>query len=183
MTKNRIIIVAGLVIIAGFVLYGASSNWFSFNLKTTQSVTPTANNVPGTLPYPNVGIFYTPSGDKAPYGNFTFQYPSSLIRTTSTLKIGKTGKTNNVVVLSDRYNIDPGAMIEINSPDKTCEDYAVCKEIVGTATSTTGVSKEFARIVIGTNSENPDFLGWFDEVVKSFKVLELPPVPIEVEPQ
>lgn len=179
--KNKIILAAGLVVIVGLVLYGVSSDWFNF-LSVSESdeagervvgeEQPPLPEIVGPLPE-IVGIFYTTSVDKAPYGNFTFQYPSALLLDKNELEKDSSGKEYHFVVLKDRFGIDPGATVEINAPDATCENYEKCQEIDG--------------IVIGTDSTNAEFIKMFDEIAANFEVFEPPQLPqfppIEVEPQ
>ncbi|GEM_PF-4082320 len=168
--KNFTLIVA--LVVAGIV--ATAFAWW--RISKTARVAQTGVGAPSPLagpakPPPEVGIFFTTSLDNAKGGDFSFRYSSNLLLSKDSLvKGGKSGETHHFVVLKDRFGVEPGATIEINAPAKTCADYGTCKEVVGTATSTNS-SSVVGNVVIGTNSKNKEFLGWFDGVVKTFKVL------------
>lgn len=69
------------------------------------------------------------------------------------------GDKYHVVVLEDalaQEGAEEVDTIEINAPNANCNIYKKCEKV--------------ENIVIGTDSENPEFIGFFDEVVANFRV-------------
>lgn len=150
--RNLIIALAVIVIAAGglyFYYY-----WRALPKRKTPEQNP-IRIAPERSPV--VDIFFTTRADFAPYGDFYFKYPSDLRLGKDTVEKNLLGKEYHFVTLEDAYATGESPdRIEINKPGASCADYKNCSEIKG--------------IVLGTNSENSEFIRRFKEVVKSFKV-------------
>ncbi len=154
-----------VLIIAGyFVFVKKPATKFSENNTTPQDL-PSVNQS-------GLKTYITPA-EKAVGGNFRFKYYPDLYVDYDELGAFKeTDPKKHIIILRHaKYrNIKSGGadpkgfplfepVIEINnSLFHQCEDYARCVEVKG--------------IPIGTNSKDSNFLQLFDEVVKSFEVLE-----------
>ena len=169
-TKNKIIFTA-IVIAVLALLYTAYSGRFSTKPAFDPDEAVVGESRP---PLEWVPIFFTPSYEAAQGGNFTFQYPSVLSIKEDSLKKAASGREYHLVILAGREGVDIKDTIEINAPDKSCGDYGVCKEIGGIATNTNS-TVEIPTVVVGPTSTDAELLGWFDEIVKSFKVFPPPP--------
>lgn len=156
--KRKILKIA----LIGFALALVFVLWRVYGPFGTRSQVGVSSLPPGAQPSkppPPVGIFFTTSEDEAPYGNFAFRYSSYLLLAKNSIETSYQ-KKHHVVVVKDRFRIDPGATIEINLPGATCAIYKTCKEVDG--------------IVIGTNSSNPEFIKLFNELATSFKTYTQP---------
>lgn len=172
MVKNKNILTLFAIAILGIVIF------YALNSDVPQggvARSPQAEEV--------VTIFFTTSVDLAPGGNFKFQYPSALLIKENSGARSTDETLHHFVILVAKESSFAADTIEINIPDKTCADYVVCKEVIGAITGET-VSFNTGNAVVGTNSDDHEFLKFFDVVVETFEILpprsvqgiiELPP--------
>lgn len=117
---------------------------------------------PAAAPPQEPAEVYRSPSDYARAGNFEFQYPSRLLVQQDFVyaEAGVEGPLHTVILRDRAAEAGDLRSIEINGLRSLkekygCEDYSVCRVVDG--------------VVIGTNSEDPDFMKVFDAVANSFK--------------
>ncbi|MBU6500758.1 MAG: hypothetical protein KGJ89_04950 [Patescibacteria group bacterium] len=149
MDKKLSIIILAVVMIAvvAFVAFRQS----------TGSNSQTASGVPVNPPFPTGSglpdqLTFVSGPNLSPYGNFNFSYPVGFLIKEDDIRKDATGKQYHVVVLAE--TVAASNTLEINWPDKTCQNYGKCQTVKG--------------VVIGTNATDSEFLAAFNKVVAGF---------------
>lgn len=169
--KTKILIVSAIaiVLIAGFFLHffykpGVKpiSNSTTSQLQESGKSSSTTSGAQNDYEYWKkelIWIYYVPSTDKMPYGNYLFKYSAELVLEKDAVATDSSGKKRHFVILERRTSsgTDSSQSVEINSPVTSCEQYKKCVKVSG--------------IAIGATSDNPEFLNLFNLVVDNFQVM------------